>query len=191
MVKTILSKERFFSFFFFKQLKWQFAMCPSIIRILVTILRWAQTPNIGSFGKHPHRPGRLESILVFGGKQMYCTKLVTKQLVYLPGQKVQPGPSTVSDRPVTAENVIYEASVVMGEQGGASLHCLHGVKKMRRQGHSSSPKLLYTFPALQKSNTEKHPISPILTNASYITVSSKTELSETLLGPGQTLQPVK
>ena len=31
----------------------------------------------------------------------------------------QPGPSRVSDGPVSAENVIYEAFVLMGELGGS------------------------------------------------------------------------
>ena len=36
------------------------------------------------------------------------------------------GPSRVSDSPVSAENLIYEAFVVMGVDGGVSLHCLQG-----------------------------------------------------------------
>ena len=57
--------------------------------------------------------------------------------------RVQPGPSRVSDSPVSAENVIHDAFVVMGE-----LHCIHEGKEKQRQDHSSSSQasLHITFP---------------------------------------------
>ena len=38
----------------------------------------------------------------------------------------------VSDSPVSAENVIYEAFVVEGVVGGVSLNCLHGEREKWR-----------------------------------------------------------
>ena len=53
------------------------------------------------------------------------------QLVYLPAG-VQPGPLRVSDTPVSAENVVYEAFVVMGEMGKCS-SALHSWRKGKVQ----------------------------------------------------------
>ena len=41
-------------------------------------------------------------------------------------ERVLPGLSRVSDSPVSAENVIYETFVLMGEFGGSALYCLSG-----------------------------------------------------------------
>ena len=45
----------------------------------------------------------------------------------------------VSDTPVSAGNVIYEASVVMGEIGWAFLDCIPGGKEICREDFLFSP----------------------------------------------------
>ena len=71
------------------------------------------------------------------------------QLVYLPGQRVQPGPSRVSDSPVSAEIVVYEAFVVMGDL------LFNDCMEKTKSGYKSilHPfNLLYAFPFLQERN---------------------------------------
>ena len=62
--------------------------------------------------------------------------------------------------------------------------CIAFMEKEKVETHLSPSKLIYTFTFLKKINEVKHlPSSPIkksLINPSF----SKTELSETLLGPG-------
>ena len=52
--------------------------------------------------------------------------------------RFKPGPSRFSDRPVCAENVIYETFVVMRKLRSISLHCFHGEKQKWRYVHSTS-----------------------------------------------------
>ena len=81
--------------------------------------------------------------------------------------RVYPGPSRVSDSPVSAEIVIYETFVQMRKlrwHFSASLSLGGKSGDMSILHHS---KLLYTFHFLQESNGVKHhPISPIKTKAS-------------------------
>ena len=76
----------------------------------------------------------------------HCTLLYT----------LQPGPSRVSDSPLSAEKVIYEAIVLMGDLSPMVkflfLHCLNGEKERLREIHFSSCQFLYTSPFLQESS---------------------------------------
>ena len=94
--------------------------------------------------------------------------LQTHQLVYLPGQRVQPGPSRVCDSSVSAETVIYEAFVLIGGNRVMLLFISfleerECVEKLGRRKNG----LVSIFPFLSASIADKpYPISPIITNAS-------------------------
>ena len=89
-----------------------------------------------------------------------CTVQGTCQPVYLPGQRVQPGPSRVSDSQLSAETVIYEAFVVMGKSKAFcnALLAWRKVKAQRSlegQTHLPSQQRLHKLQFLQKQGCQK------------------------------------
>ena len=77
--------------------------------------------RFGNVSSNLARSRLFSSSMPFG---MYCRFIIKQSSSFLVAwcvpigiKSMSPGPSTVSDSPVSAENVIYEALVLMGEIG--------------------------------------------------------------------------
>ena len=100
----------------------------------------------------------------------------------------QAGPTPIyqarESSPVSAENVIYEAFVVMVNLGVVSLQCFHREKKKCIQVNPYN--LLYTFPFLQERNKEKpSPFFSSLVNKQVVPTQSSLQYDFPL--PGRSL----